>query len=116
MSNGLISLLSVSPSGSLSSTIISTMSGARLARDSWTLVKWPHRCCERPGGGGYAVYQQGQAPILLVESAEADGRKVQLCDFATAGEGGAEYATWFKVDNVPAAPFSQAPAFRSGGP
>jgi hypothetical protein len=57
-----------------------------------------------------------QAPILLIESAEAGGRKVQLCDFATAGEGGAEYATWFKVDNVPATPFSQAHPLPSGRP
>jgi len=57
-----------------------------------------------------------EGPLVLVEAAGADGRAVRLRDFATAGEGGAEYFTWFEVSNVTAAPFSRENPLRSSRP
>ena len=52
-------------------------------------------------------------PILLLEVADADGRKVRLQDFATAGEGGARYLSWLNVRNVRPGAFSEANPLRS---
>lgn len=46
-------------------------------------------------------------PFLLLEFAAADGRKVRLCDFASAGDGGELYLTWLKVDGVAPTEFSR---------
>jgi hypothetical protein len=51
-----------------------------------------------------------------VEFTAADGRKVRLQDFATAGEDGAEYVSWLKVKNASPVPFSQANPLRSVRP
>lgn len=36
-------------------------------------------------------------PQLLLEFGAADGRKVRLCDFGSAGEGGTPYRSWLRV-------------------
>lgn len=41
------------------------------------------------------------APRLLLEFETIDGKKVRLCDFGSAGEGGSLYASWLPVENTP---------------
>ena len=41
-------------------------------------------------------------PALLLELTAADGRRVRLCDFASAGEGGTRYRSWLPVEHVAA--------------
>jgi len=41
------------------------------------------------------------APRLLLEFAAINGKKVNLCDFGSAGEGGSLYASWLPVANAP---------------
>jgi DUF1680 family protein len=45
---------------------------------------------------------KGAAPAaeLLLRCAGVDGRTVNLCDFASAGEGGTPYRTWLRVRNA----------------
>ncbi|HTL18189.1 MAG TPA: beta-L-arabinofuranosidase domain-containing protein [Patescibacteria group bacterium] len=45
-------------------------------------------------------------PMLLVEYAAVDGRKVALCDFASAGADGSPYRSWLLVKNAAASEFS----------
>ncbi len=54
--------------------------------------------------------------LVLVEAADADGRRIQLRDFATAGENGAEYVSWLKVAHAPSAGFSRNNPLRSARP
>jgi hypothetical protein len=64
-----------------------------------------------------AVTPEGdRRPIVCVEFTAADGRKVRLQDFATAGEDGAEYVSWLKVKNASPVPFSRANPLRSVRP
>ncbi|MBM3279185.1 MAG: glycoside hydrolase family 127 protein [Candidatus Handelsmanbacteria bacterium] len=51
---------------------------------------------------------------VLAEYQAADGRRLRLCDFASAGEGGSPYVSWLKVRNAPATPYSPANPLRSG--
>ena len=39
-------------------------------------------------------------PRLLLEFSARDGRKLRLCDFASAGQGGTHYRSWLKLDNA----------------
>ena len=39
-------------------------------------------------------------PALLLELTAGDGRRVRLCDFASAGEGGTRYRSWLPVEHV----------------
>jgi len=52
-------------------------------------------------------------PLLLMEFAAADGRKVRLCDFGSAGEGGSPYKSWLTVHNVEKTEFSESNPLRS---
>jgi hypothetical protein len=52
-------------------------------------------------------------PMLLMESTGADGKKVRLRDFGTAGDRGAKYVSWLKVQHVQPMPFSKANPLRS---
>ncbi len=45
-------------------------------------------------------WQHWLPPMLLLEFAAADGRKVRLCDFGSAGEGGTPYISWLDVEHV----------------
>lgn len=53
-------------------------------------------------------------PILLMEFTAVDGRKLRLCDFGSAGEGGSPYRSWLVVLNVEKTPFSRQNPLRSG--
>ena len=53
-------------------------------------------------------------PLVLLEFAAEDGRVLQLCDFASAGDGGSPYRTWLDVHGVAASPFSRTNPLRSG--
>ena len=53
-------------------------------------------------------------PLLLLEFMAADGRKVRLCDFGSAGEAGTPYCSWLPVRHCPAAAeFSRLHPLRS---
>ena len=39
-------------------------------------------------------------PMLLLEFTADDGRKLRLCDFGSAGEGGTPYKSWLEVEHV----------------
>ena len=45
-------------------------------------------------------------PMLLVEYAVPDGKKVALCDFASAGADGSPYKSWLLVRNAVGGEFS----------
>jgi hypothetical protein len=53
-------------------------------------------------------------PILLMELTGVDGRKVRLCDFASAGVSGSPYRSWLEVKNVSPAGFARSNPLRSG--
>jgi len=46
-------------------------------------------------------------PFLLMEFATANGRKLRLCDFATAGVTGSPYRSWLPVRDAPTHAFSE---------
>jgi uncharacterized protein len=53
-------------------------------------------------------------PLLLMEVAATDGKKVRLCDYGSAGECGTPYVTWLPVIHAPpAVPFSRENPLRS---
>lgn len=52
-------------------------------------------------------------PIVLFEFSAGDGRKVRLCDFGSAGEGGSPYRSWLKVDHAPKTEFTRSNPRRS---
>ena len=52
-------------------------------------------------------------PLVLAEYVAAGGRKVRLCDFGSAGEGGSPYRSWLDVRNAPRARFSRKNPLRS---
>lgn len=52
--------------------------------------------------------------MVALDVAAADGRKLRLCDFASAGEGGSPYRSWLRVANAPQTPFSRENPLRSG--
>jgi DUF1680 family protein len=61
------------------------------------------------GTGRYTIQ-----PIMLMQFAAEGGRKIRLCDFASAGEAGSPYVSWLQVRNVGHTPFSQDNPLRSG--
>jgi DUF1680 family protein len=44
-------------------------------------------------------------PIVLCEYGSADGQKIRLCDFASAGADGSPYRSWLKVNHAGIVPF-----------
>lgn len=54
------------------------------------------------------------APMVLLEVAAKDGRRLRLRDFAGAGADGSPYHSWLKVDQVAPAPFRRDSPRRSG--
>lgn len=52
-------------------------------------------------------------PLLMMEFTSADGKKVRLRDYGTAGERGARYLSWLKVRNVQPASFSETNPLRN---
>jgi hypothetical protein len=57
------------------------MAGAALRRIGWKGARPPH---------------------LLLEARATDGQRLLLCDFASAGNGGAPYRSWLKVEDAAA--------------
>ena len=55
-------------------------------------------------------------PWMLWELPAADGRKLRLCDYASAGAAGRAYKSWLKVRGAPSARFSRANPLRSARP
>ena len=52
--------------------------------------------------------------MVALDVVAADGSKLRLCDFASAGEGGSPYRSWLSVANAPQTPFSRENPLRSG--
>ncbi len=52
--------------------------------------------------------------MVMMEMITADGKKVRLRDYGTAGEGGIRHTSWLNVQNAPSTPFSPAHPLRSG--
>lgn len=52
--------------------------------------------------------------LVAVNVKAADGRALTLCDFASAGAGGAPYRSWLKVRGGRSTPFSPRTPLRSG--
>ena len=55
-------------------------------------------------------------PWMLFECSAEDGRKVALCDFASAGSSGSQYLSWLGLKNVGKTGFSEKNTFRSSFP
>jgi uncharacterized protein len=55
-------------------------------------------------------------PLVMLECQTADGTKVQLGDYGTAGEDGSPYVSWLEVRNVTATEFSKANPLRCARP
>lgn len=53
-------------------------------------------------------------PIMLLEFPTTDGKKLRLCDFASAGDAGSPYISWLKVKGVKPVEFSHNNPLRSG--
>ena len=53
-------------------------------------------------------------PSQLWEFQAGQGRRLRLCDFASAGMAGDPYRSWLRVSNVRAVPFSRKTPLRSG--
>jgi DUF1680 family protein len=58
----------------------------------------------------------GVAPLVLVETKDADGQPVRLVDFGSAGANLKPYATWLPAKNAKPTPFSRTTPLRSGRP
>lgn len=56
------------------------------------------------------------APMMAIEVNSEGGKKLTLCDFASAGDGGSPYLTWLRVKHVKPTPFSRENPLRSGRP
>ena len=52
-------------------------------------------------------------PYMLMEFDAVDGRKLRLCDFASAGNGGSPYLSWLLVRHVTPTEFSPTNPLRS---
>jgi len=64
---------------------------------------------------GRLVEDGGWLPtIVTMDFAGGDGRRIRLCDFGSAGEGGSPYVSWLKVRNVEKTPFAADNPLRSG--
>jgi hypothetical protein len=48
---------------------------------------------------GTARWKHWLPPLLLLEFAGRDGRKLRLCDFGSAGQGGTPYRSWLEMDS-----------------
>lgn len=56
------------------------------------------------------------APMMLVEYTAANGKKVRLCDFASAGQAGGPYRSWLRIRGVTGTSFSPSNPLRSVRP
>jgi DUF1680 family protein len=66
---------------------------------------------------GELVETGGWLPVIEAMSfPAAGGKRLVLCDFASAGQGGTPYASWLRVRRAPRTPFSPAHPLRSARP
>ena len=54
--------------------------------------------------------------VVRMEYTAPDGRKLQLCDFGSAGEGGSPYHSWLRVEQIEKTYFALDNPLRSGRP
>ena len=54
--------------------------------------------------------------VVRVEYTAPDGRKLRLCDFGSAGEGGSPYRSWLPVEQIDKTHFASDNPLRSGRP
>ena len=54
--------------------------------------------------------------VVRMEYTAPDGRKLQLCDFGSAGEGGSPYHSWLRVEQIKKTHFALDNPLRSGRP
>ena len=54
--------------------------------------------------------------VVRVEYTAPDGRKLRLCDFGSAGEGGSPYRSWLPVEQIGVTHFASDNPLRSGRP
>ena len=54
--------------------------------------------------------------VVRMEYTAPDGRKLQLCDFGSAGEGGSPYHSWLRVEQIEKTHFALDNPLRSGRP
>ena len=54
--------------------------------------------------------------VVRMEYTAPDGRKLQLCDFGSAGEGGSPYRSWLRVEQIEKTHFALDNPLRSGRP
>ena len=54
--------------------------------------------------------------VVRVEYTVPDGRKLRLCDFGSAGEGGSPYRSWLPVEQIDKTHFASDNPLRSGRP
>lgn len=52
-------------------------------------------------------------PVVLMKYTASDGRKVKLCDFGSAGDGGSLYRSWLRIANAGKARFGRSNPLRS---
>lgn len=52
-------------------------------------------------------------PIMLLEYRDGEGRKLRLCDFGSAGEGGTPYRSWLRISGISKGSFSRSNPLRS---
>jgi hypothetical protein len=64
--------------------------------------------------GTPSAWQGAPSPLLLLEYSTPDGRKLRLCDFASAGADGSPYRSWLKVEHVAATAFRRSAPLRRG--
>lgn len=54
--------------------------------------------------------------VVRMEYTAPDGRKLRLCDFGSAGEGGSPYRSWLRVEQIEKVHFALDNPLRSGRP
>ena len=54
--------------------------------------------------------------VVRMEYTAPDGRKLQLCDFGSAGEGGSPYHSWLRVEQIEKTHFALDNPLRSRTP
>lgn len=59
------------------------------------------------------IVNSGNDSMVLMEFSDVNGQKVNLVDFASAGENRARYISWFRAHHVSKAPFSKTNPLRS---
>jgi DUF1680 family protein len=59
------------------------------------------------------IPQKGGESLLIVDVKDSSGKSVRLCDFGSAGQNGAMYWSWLRVDGVAPLEFSRSNPLRA---